>query len=320
MDGSANEEISERSSDTESEDPLTKVLSDLSGIPPIQLHNSLKLESDVGLDSLGRVELLSAIEEDLEIFIDDGNISPETTIADLQLLVSTADKTSKQRAPINWGLNLWVKSVRKFIQSIFIFPMLSISYKIEVKGREHLSSIEGPSLLIGNHVLHMDHALYIKTLPSNIRKKLAVAAGAHMYNNLVRGFIITLLGNAFPFATAKAEKTHNKGNVRDSLENMGTIMDRGWSVLIFPEGELTVGGPMKPFLSGTGLMAVAGNLPVIPMHIQVDKLGAPVYIPFFRRGKITVKFGNPMSPPCNCTPDQVTSMLEKNVSKLSSGT
>lgn len=320
LDGSANEEISEKSSDTESEDPLTKVLSDLSGISPIQLHNSLKLESDVGLDSLGRVELLSAIEEDLEIFIDDGNISPETTIADLQLLVSTADKTSKQRAPINWGLNLWVKSVRKFIQSIFIFPMLSISYKIEVKGREHLSAIEGPSLLIGNHVLHMDHALYIKALPSNIRKKLAVAAGAHMYNNLVRGFIITLLGNAFPFATAKAEKTHNKGNVRDSLENMGTIMDRGWSVLIFPEGELTVGGPMKPFLSGTGLMAVAGNLPVIPMSIQVDKLGSPVYIPFLRRGKITVTFGKPMSPPWNGTPDQVTSMLEKSVSELSSGT
>ena len=122
------EEISERSSDTESEDPLTKVLSDLSGIPPIQLHNSLKLESDVGLDSLGRVELLSAIEEDLEIFIDDGDISPEPTIADLQLLVGTANKTSKQRAPINWGLNLWAKSVRKFIQSIFICYRFNCHY------------------------------------------------------------------------------------------------------------------------------------------------------------------------------------------------
>ena len=129
-----------------------------------------------------------------------------------------------------------------------------------------------------------------------------------------------MLGNAFPFATAKAEKTHNKGNVRDSLENMGAIMDRGWSVLIFPEGELTVGGPMKPFLSGTGLMAVAGNLPVIPMNIHVDKLGAPVYIPFLRRGKITVTFGKPMFPPWNGTPDQITNMLEKSVSELSSGT
>ena len=320
LDGSDNEEITEKPADTEDEDPLTKVLSDLSGIPPYQIQSNWKLESDVGLDSLGRVELLSAIEEDLEIFIDDGDVSPETTIADLRLLVSTSDKASKQRAPINWGLNLWVKSVRKFIQSIFIFPMLSISYKIEVKGRENLSTVDEPSLLIGNHVLHMDHAVYIKTLPSNIRKRLAVAAGAHMYNNLVRGFMITLLGNAFPFATGKAEKTHNKGNVRDSLENMGTIMDKGWSVLIFPEGELTVGGPMKPFLSGTGLMAVAGNLPVIPMNIHVDKLGAPAYIPFLRRGKITVKFGGPMFPPWNGTPDQITNILEKSVSELSSGT
>ena len=48
--------------------------------------------------------------------------------------------------------------------------------------------------------------------------------------------------------------------------------------------------------------------------------GAPVYIPYLRRRKITVKFGRPMFPPWNGTPDQITNMLEKSVSELSSGT
>ena len=318
LNGSAIKNTKKELVDTENEDPLLKLVSELSGIPTNQIPIDGELESEMGLDSLGRVELLSAIEEDMEIFIDDGDISGETTIADLQFILATTDKSPKQRSPINWGLNLWAKLIRGFIQNIFIFPILSISYKIEVKGYNNLSSIKGPSLLIGNHVLNMDHAIYIKTLPPNIRKNLAVAAGAHMYNNFIRGFIITLLGNAFPFATAKSEKSHNKGNVRDSLENMGAIMDKGWSVLIFPEGELTVGGPMKPFLSGTGLMAIAGNLPVIPMNIHVDNLGYPSYIPIFKRGKILVTFGTPITPPWDGTPDQITSFLEKSVSELDS--
>ena len=59
-----------------------------------------------------------------------------------------------------------------------------------------------------------------------------------------------LLGNGFPIA--------QEGAVRPSLENMGKILDNGWSVLIYPEGELTVGGPIRPFMNGTGMVAVEG--------------------------------------------------------------
>ena len=163
----------------------------------------------------------------------------------------------------------------------------------------------------------MDNSIYVKALPNQIRNKLAIAAGAHMYNNNFKGFLITLLGNAFPFATGKAEKEHNKGNVRSSLENMGNIMDKGWSILIYPEGELTVGGPTKPFLNGTGLMAIAGNLPVIPMRINIESFGNPAYIPIFRRGHVSVKFGDPIMPPWDNNPDKATEIMEESVAKLS---
>ena len=81
-----------------------------------------------------------------------------------------------------------------------------------------------------------------------------------------------LLGNAFPVA--------REGSVRPSLENMGRIMDNGWSVLIYPEGELTVGGPIKPFMHGTGLVAVEGSIPVVPLRLHVHSLGIASTAPF----------------------------------------
>ena len=81
-----------------------------------------------------------------------------------------------------------------------------------------------------------------------------------------------LLGNAFPVA--------RQGSVRPSLENMGRkSWTTGWSVLIYPEGELTVGGPIKPFMHGTGLVAVEGSIPVVPMRLHIHKLGKPAEVP-----------------------------------------
>jgi long-chain acyl-CoA synthetase len=75
-----------------------------------------------------------------------------------------------------------------------------------------------------------------------------------------------LLGNAFPFAKEGS-------GVRESLEYVAKMLDDGWHVLIFPEGKLTVVGPMQPFKSGTGLLAVETGVPVLPMRIDVLRPG-----------------------------------------------
>ena len=298
--------------------PLLRLAAELTGIPVDQLRPDIELEAGLGLDSLGRVELLSAIEEDLDIYVDDGDILPETTLRDLQLLVDRGEKSDDSQGYKNWGLHLWARIIRIIFLNAFILPLIKISYRIDVEGKENLNNLEGPSLLIANHVLHMDNAIYVKALPDPLRSRLAIAAGAHMYNSLIKGTFITLIGNAFPFATGKSEKEHRKGNIRSSLENMGEIMDNGWSVLIYPEGELTVGGPTKPFLNGTGLMAIAGNLPVVPIRINIEGIGKPTSIPFIKRGHVTVRFGTPIMPPWESDSEKVTQLMEKSVAKLAS--
>src|SRR5438067_12455408 len=73
-----------------------------------------------------------------------------------------------------------------------------------------------------------------------------------------------ILATAFPPA--------REGAIRRSLELLGARLDRHFSVLIYPEGELTVGGPMQPFKSGTGLIAVEGATPDVPMTLKLGRV------------------------------------------------
>jgi hypothetical protein len=66
--------------------------------------------------------------------------------------------------------------------------------------------------------------------------------------------------NAFPFSRTDS--------IRPSLEHCARLLDRGWSILIYPEGTRSITGQMGPFKSGVGLMAVELGVPVVPVNIS----------------------------------------------------
>ena len=144
---------------------------------------------------------------------------------------------------------------------------------------------------------------------AHVRWKLSVAAAADdIFGNPLRGFGVSVLANAFPLA--------REGAVRRSLELLGTRLDRGFSILIFPEGKLTVGGPMQPLKSGVGLIAVEGALPVVPIKLdfrrlaRIDAPGNP------RRGEVVVRIGAPMRFDADTDPVAATADLERALGAL----
>ena len=116
------------------------------------------------------------------------------------------------------------------------------------------------------------------------------------------------MGNGFPIAQG--------GAIRPSLENIGKILDNGWSVLIYPEGELTVGGPIKPFMNGTGMVPVEGRLPVVPVKLHINRLGAPVRFPLLKRGSVEVRFGEPLTFSPTTPYQEATNAIEQAVNSL----
>lgn len=248
------------------------------------------LGADLGLDSLGRVELLSAIEEEIGVFVDDTEIGPQTTVSELRTMTERGERRPKTHRFPGWPRSRPVRWLRRVLMSGVVFPLLRLGYSVEVRGRGRFRDLQEPCLIISNHNMHVDHSLLLRSMPASFRQRVAVAAAASdIFGNRLRGFSASLLGNAFPFAKEGS-------GVRESLEQVARMLEEGWNVLIFPEGKLTVLGPTQPFKSGTGLLAVETGVPVLPMRIDVLRPGfyEGKWLPH-PRARVRVSIGEPLT-------------------------
>ena len=268
----------------------------------------LNLGDDLDLDSIGRIELLSAIEVELGVYLDESQVTPETSIEQLNSLVEEGSKRPPMVKFPNWGMRLWARMARGFLQQGLISPLMTLAYGLKVTGRENLAGLNGPVMFACNHHMGLDNPLIIRAVSRRWRRRLAVAAAAELWRNPVWWVLNPLLGNGFPIA--------KEGPIRPSLENLGRIIDSGWSVLIYPEGVLTVGGPMQPFMQGVGLVAVEGRIPVVPVRLEVTRAGAPSIFPLFRRGRVEIRFGAPLTFAPDDDYQQATSAIEQAITLL----
>src|SRR4029077_11013850 len=78
--------------------------------------------------------------------------------------------------------------------------------------------------------------------------------------NRANYFLIVALFNVFPLPLL--------AGFRKSFEFAGDLADRGWSILIFPEGALTPDSRIAPFRAGIGLLATRLRLPVVPIRLD----------------------------------------------------
>ena len=287
---------------------LVDIIAEVAVLDAADIAPDMTLGDDLNLDSLGRVEMLSAIEVDLGVYLDETQIGPETTIRQVQAILDEGANNPPVTEFPDWGMGWWCRMVRGFIQRALMFPILKLPYGLKVTGRENLQDIDGPVLFASNHSLGLDNPLIIESIPPLWRRRLAIAGAARLWKNPVFWVINPLLGNGFPLA--------QDGPIRPSLENMGKIIDNGWSVLIYPEGQLTIGGPIKSFMNGTGLLAVEGRLPVVPLRLHINRLGSPTRFPIFKRGSVEIRFGQPLRFLPGTDYQEATSAIEAAVKSL----
>lgn len=120
----------------------------------------------------------------------------------------------------------------------------------------------------------------------------------------------TIIGNAFPLART--------GAVRRSLDRLGLRLDRGYNVLIYPEGQLTVGGPLQELKTGTGLVAIHGAIPVVPIRLNVHRYSRWDKGTDGRawRGGVEVVFGPPLRFGVDADPVEATEAVRRAIERL----
>ncbi len=287
--------------------PLEQLIVRISDDSSAGISAESVLGTDIGLDSLGRVELLSAIEQELGVYIDETQVHPETTVGDLEALLAQGSASENERFP-GWSRTAWCRAARSALHYVIVRPGIALLYQVQVDGRENLDGLSGPLLYAANHNLHADAGMILVALPASMRWRLGIAAAADNYFTTVSWRIVSpLLGNTFPFA--------RQGPVRRSLENLGNLLDGRWSVLIFPEGDRT-DGEIKAFKPGTGFVAMESQMPVVPIRVKLIKQGIFEGATFPTRGKVTVQIGRPIVFARGTDYLEATETLEKAVRAL----
>jgi len=108
-----------------------------------------------------------------------------------------------------------------------------------------------------------------------------------VFTNSVNYYLAAFYFNAFPLPQREA-------GARQTLTYAADLIGDGWSILIFPEGERSSTGDIKPFRGGIGMMASRLDVPVVPVRLDgVDRvlhMKAKMATP----GPVRVAFGAPM--------------------------
>jgi long-chain acyl-CoA synthetase len=304
--------------------PLAKLIQRVSGRSVPALRPDARLDSDLGLSSLDRVELLGALEDRYQLDLSETRFSAARTVGDLERMLrgETAPQTSYHYPA--WTLRWPVTWLRFLAHYLLLRPAIILLGWPRIEGRANLRRWSGPLLVISNHIGDVDVGFILTALPARFRHRLATAAGGEalealrtpppntnwfkrVYNRIEWALGVSLL-NLFPLP--------RESGFRQSFAYAGQGVDRGYSILVFPEGRHTLDGKLNSFRAGTGLLAKNLGIPVLPMKIlglfEVKQAGRKIARPW----KIRVRIGQPLKFEPGTDTEQIVRELQNAVESL----
>jgi len=110
----------------------------------------------------------------------------------------------------------------------------------------------------------------------------------------------------------------SRAGFRQGFRYAGGCVDRGYSLLVFPEGRLTRDGSIGPFRTGIGILAANLRLPVLPMRIDGLFALKQRRQRWARPGTVRVTIGPALHFPPDSDPEEITRALEAAVKSLGS--
>jgi long-chain acyl-CoA synthetase len=316
-------QLGQKGANSTAASPLGELIARITGRPG-GLNSEANLDTDLNLSSLDRVELLSALEDRYQIDLSETRFAAVKTVADLDsMLHGKVPARTRYHYP-RWVQQWPVTWIRLLTHYLLLRPAVFLLGWPRVEGRENLRQVRGPVLVICNHIGDVDVGFVLTALPARLRHMLATAAGGEtlesfrmplparhffgrIYDRLKWALGVSLLG-LFPLP--------REAGFRESFAYAGELVDRGHSVLVFPEGHHTTDGEMLPFRAGIGLLANNLQIPVVPMRIdglfELKQAGKKFAKPY----AVRVKIGKPIQFDKATGPAEIARELQQTVKDL----
>jgi long-chain acyl-CoA synthetase len=303
---------------------LANLISQITKRSTGNLSENARLDSDLDLSSLDRVELLSALEDRYQVDLSETRFSAINTVGDLERMLKGEAQPRVvyhypawvQRWPVTW--------IRFLVHYTLLLPSVFVLGWPRILGRENLHGVNGPVLVVSNHIADVDVGFILAALPARLRHTLATAAGGEALEALRtppgnRDFLLRIFDRIewfFGVALLNLFPLPRDAGFRDSFAYAGESVDRGYSVLVFPEGHHTTDGKMRPFRAGVGLLVNDLGIPVVPMRIdglfEVKRAGKRTARPY----QIKVRIGSPIEFNLGTDPQEIADQIRTAIERI----
>lgn len=224
---------------------------------------------------------------------------------------------------VKWAHGPVGHALREGAGRFLLVPVMAVYTRRRVLGRENLDGLKGPVVLVANHASHMDTPTILRALPRPWRRRTVVAAAAdYFYRNRLVATLISVLFNTVPIERRRRSR---------SIAHIDRLLDRGNSLLLYPEGTRSRKGDVGQLRHGAAAIAARHGASIVPIHVSGTRDAMPPgrFWPKRKRGgslsrrhAVTVTFGKPikaLADDRSVVTDRIASFFEQAQTVASQG-
>ena len=281
---------------TDIPEEILSTLARLARMPTHQIRRESRLDTDLGLDSLTRLDLLLVLENRLGETIPDALLANLETVGDVVELTETfhtetttaTDGREKKEVPAFREVPRWyARAFRAAFTSIY-----RNYFSLKCYGLEHIPQGK-PYIIMPNHTSHLDTLTVITALGTKAYRLWTLAARDYWFATRFRGWFARTCLNVLPI--------EREGNFTEFLQDLraaNEVMARHNGLLIYPEGTRSLDGNLQPFKPGVLSLLIYGpNVPVIPTYIEGTYHALPKGQNLPKKHPVRIIFGEPLTFP-----------------------
>ena len=279
---------------TDVPEEILSTLVRLARMPAHEIHSDSRLDTDLGLDSLTRLDLLLVLENRLGETVPDAMLANLETVGDVVALIETFHTDGKrEKLEHTETEKLEFRQVPHWYARAFRAVMTKIYkhyFSLECHGLEHIPQGK-PYIIMPNHTSHLDTLTVITALGTKAYRLWTLAARDYWFATRFQGWFARTCLNALPI--------EREGNFTEFLQDLrlaNEVMAQHNGLLIFPEGTRSLDGNLQPFKPGVLSLLIYGpSVPIIPAYIDGTYHALPKGQNFPKRHPVRIIFGEPIT-------------------------
>ncbi len=252
---------------------LDAIVARVADCSPAEIDAATHLIDDLGFDSLMAVELANTVRERRGVELTPEDLSDVQTNTDLRELIERrgdgggGETTALVETDAGGGgaVETWDPPpfVRRYGKEALHRAQMGAYdklYDVEVYGRANIPHHDPNVLVAANHCSHLDMGLVKYALGEFGRGIRALAAADYFFDDPLRQTYFSNFTNLIP--------VERSGSLEQALSEANRAIERGETVLIFPEGTRSTDGTIQEFQDGLGYLVDRHAIDVLPMYLD----------------------------------------------------